>query len=684
MATALAAAMGASDRALLFDVLFAAMGSAVAVLDADGRIVAWNGSAEQVFGYPREQALGQDLFVLLFRPELATSARPLPDEAFTEGGQARSHECKALHRDGSEVPIELTITPAASGAGAARIFLARDLTREKEFVEMFTVSEANFYNVVQRNRSGILVLDAEGVVRFANPVAEQLLARHDEDLWGKELGIPTMDHYVEVNILRDDGSQGMAEMTAAETLWQGQTAYLVMVHDITERKRAEEQVRHLAYHDALTGLPNRVLFHERLAGALRRRRRNRNMVGLLFIDLNGFKEVNDTFGHAAGDLLLQTIGTRLTACLREMDAVARMGGDEFTIILEQIREPEDVERIADKILRVLGETVMLEQVPLSISASIGYAVAPRDGEDAEMLVRRADDAMYAAKTDPGTHIVAYSPDIYRLKPGRAQLERSLRGALFRQEMALHYQPQHRLADGGLVGLEALLRWRHPKLGSIAPAHFIPVLEDTGLILDVGRWVIQRACAQLAEWRAHGLPIVPVAVNVSPRQLADRGFNEIVLGALQEHGLPSSLLRVELAESAVMDDMDSASRALGRLDQAGVALVLDDFGTGYSALGMLRRLPFSGVKIDHSLITAMADNKEDEMLVAGLVAMLHGVNKTVIGEGVETHRQLEKLRACGCDAMQGWLCGPAADVDDTTALLGGPDASRLCEALRRRP
>ena len=657
-----------ADRAQLFDALFRASTTAVAVLDPHGRVIAWNPAAQQVFGHTTVQALGSDLVALLFRPDAERPAALLSDAASTGGGPPAPCECKALRRDGSEVPIELTVEPVAIEVGGFRVVFARDLSREKEFVQMFTVSEANFYNVVQRNRSGILVLDGEGVVRFANPVAEQLLARHGEDLWGKQLGVPSMDHNVEINILRDDGSKGTAEMTAAETLWQGQTAYLVMLHDITERKRAEEQVRHLAYHDALTDLPNRILFHERLAGALRRRRRIRNMVGLLFIDLNGFKEINDTFGHAAGDLLLKTVGQRLSACLRETDSVARMGGDEFTVILEQVHGSEDVERIAEKILRVLGETILLDQVPLNISASIGYAIAPRDGDDVDVLVRRADDAMYAAKTDPGTYIAGFASSIYHLKPGRAQLERALRGALFRQEMALHYQPQHRLVDGALVGLEALLRWTHPKLGRIPPAQFIPVLEDSGLILDVGRWVLQRACVQLAEWRAQGVQVVPVSVNVSARQLAQRTFTDGVLDTLKEHGVPATLLCIELAEAAVMDDMDSAARALGRLAEAGVGLVLDDFGTGYSALGMLRRLPFSGVKIDRSLIAGIALNQEDAMLVEGLVAMLHGVSKTVIGEGVETREQLAKLRRCGCDAAQGWLCGHPLETERVSALL----------------
>jgi diguanylate cyclase (GGDEF)-like protein/PAS domain S-box-containing protein len=659
----------AADRAGLFDAFFAATDVAVAVLDSNMGIVAWNPSAERIFGHTRAEAFGRDLFGLLFRPASAVPGQLLPDSAFGDAGRPAPHVCQALRRDGSDVHVELTLVSAPADAGGLRVVLARDITREKEFAEMFTVSEANFYNVVQRNRSGILVLDADGVVRFANPVAEQLLGREDEDIWGRNFGLPSLDHYVEITVLRADGSQGTAEMTAAETLWQGRTAYLVMLHDITERKQAEEQVRYLAYHDALTGLPNRTLFHERLAGALRRRRRNRNMVGLLFIDLNGFKEVNDTFGHAAGDLLLKTVGTRLAACLREADAVARMGGDEFTVILEQIHAPEDVGRIADKILRVIGETMLLGQVPLSVSASIGSAIAPMDGDDVDVLVRRADDAMYAAKTDPNTHIVAFSSGIYRLRPGRLQLQRALRGALFRQEMALHYQPQHRVSDGALVGLEALLRWTHPKLGSIAPAEFIPVLEDTGLILDVGRWVVQRACDQLADWRSRGLDLPPVAINVSPRQLADRSFVDFVLDALEGREVPPDLLRIELVESAVMDDMDSAARALGQLDQAGVGLVLDDFGTGYSALGMLRQLPFSSVKIDQSLIAGMTISQEEAMLVSGLIAMLHALDKTVVAEGVETEAQLDRLRDWNCDAMQGWLRARPMPADDVAALLG---------------
>jgi EAL domain-containing protein (putative c-di-GMP-specific phosphodiesterase class I) len=234
-----------------------------------------------------------------------------------------------------------------------------------------------------------------------------------------------------------------------------------------------------------------------------------------------------------------------------------------------------------------------------------------------------------------------------------------------------------------VGFEALLRWTHPKLGAVPPAQFMPVLDDSGLILDVGRWVLGQACAQVAAWRAQGFATVPVSVNISPRQLADRGFNEIVLGVLLEHGLPASLLRLELPETAVMDDLDNASRTLSRLDQAGVTLVLDDFGTGYSALGMLRRLPFSDVKIDRSLIAALPDDAEDAMLVSGLIAMLHGMSKTVIGEGVETSAQLEELRGFGCDAVQGRLCGHPMEPEHTAALLGGAAQSDASGPLQCR-
>lgn len=427
------------------------------------------------------------------------------------------------------------------------------------------------------------------------------------------------------------------------------------------------QVRHQAQHDALTGLPNRVLFEDRLRTAVARAARAGHVFGVMFLDLDGFKLINDTLGHDAGDELLAEVARRLQAVLRESDTVARLGGDEFTIIADQLAAPEDASFVAHKLLACLQVPFELRGCTVAVGASIGVSVYPHDGQDAATLQRHADVAMYQVKRGGKSQVQLYSAGMDSAALEQVYLESQLRGALARDEFQLHYQPQFDGASGNIVGFEALLRWTDAKLGAVAPGRFIPIAEDTGLIVEIGAWVLERACAQLSAWRRAGYA-VQLAVNVSPVQLSRNNFVAHVADSLARFGIPPGALELELTERATMGDPEVAHNQLLALRALGVRVSIDDFGAGNSALSNLLGLPIDQIKVDRQFVQGVDTIPEMRKVVGALVALSHALGFGVVAEGVETAAQLEVVRSLGCERTQGYWQGRPIPAAVATALL----------------
>ncbi|MBI1885652.1 MAG: EAL domain-containing protein [Chloroflexi bacterium] len=435
-----------------------------------------------------------------------------------------------------------------------------------------------------------------------------------------------------------------------------------------EQTRAEEQIKYLAYHDPLTGLPNRALLKDRLTVALAQARRKRGMLAVMFVDLDRFKLVNDTVGHAMGDQLLRKFAERLTRVAREGDSLARVGGDEFTVLLPEISVSEDADLVAQRILEASRAPVLLAGHEFSVTASIGIAVYPGHGEDAVALLRNADAAMYRAKEEGRNTFKIFEPVMNARLLARVALEEDLRHALERAEFQLHYQPQVEIQTGTIVGVEALLRWQHPERGSVPPDEFISLAEETGLIIPIGQWVLRTACAQSKAWQNAGLAPMSMAVNLSPRQFQEPGLIRGIARVLQETGLPAQLLELEITESTAMRDVEFTIAMVEELRAMGVRVSIDDFGTGYSSLGYLKRLPVDSVKIDRSFVNDVTADGDDAAIVAAIVGLAQTMNLNTIAEGVETEEQLAFLKNLNCDFVQGFLFSKAVPAETFAKML----------------
>ncbi len=438
--------------------------------------------------------------------------------------------------------------------------------------------------------------------------------------------------------------------------------------------------RSLARYDSLTGLPNRRLHRERLEQALAHARREGSVVAICFLDLDGFKRINDTIGHSRGDQLLIQVAERLVDAVRASDTVARrgaaaeeeqvsrLGGDEFTVLLTRISAPHDAGRVARRILEALRAPFQVEGREVFATASIGIVVSPLDGDTVEALLRNADTAMYAAKKCGRDNYRFYDRSMNADAARNLEIEGRLRRALERDEFSLHYQPLRDAATGALSGAEALLRWDAPELGPVSPAMFIPVAEDTGLIYPIGAWVLRTACAQAQAWQKAGFRPIRMAVNLSGHQIRRPEFIESVQQALEETGLSAEWLELEITESTIMQNDEATDRAFWALDHLGIGLALDDFGTGYSSLSYLRRFPIRRVKIDRSFVAQIPGDADDTAMAAAIVAMAHNLMLSVVAEGVETEEQAQSLRELGCEELQGFLFSPAVPAEEFVRFL----------------
>jgi diguanylate cyclase (GGDEF)-like protein/PAS domain S-box-containing protein len=449
-----------------------------------------------------------------------------------------------------------------------------------------------------------------------------------------------------------------------------------------ERGKAEEQLTRLAQFDSITGLPNRVLFRDRLEQVLEQAKRNDWLVAVMFIDLDRFKVVNDRLGHDYGDRLLAAIGARLTQDLRGGDTVGRLSGDEFAVVLPNLARVDDAGLIAQKMLKALSQPLDLDGNRAYTTASVGIAVFPSDGDDAATLLRNADTAMYRVKARGRNSYQFYMPEMNARALERLELETDLRGALERGEFVLRYQPKVRLRGGRICGFEALLRWQHPRRGLISPEHFISLLEDTGLIIPVGEWVLREVCRQIQAWAGDGLEIQPVSVNLSARQFQQSDLDQTIRRILADHGVPPALLEIEITESLLMQDSEAAAHTLQALKDSGVGVCVDDFGTGYSSLSYLRRFPLDALKIDRSFIDDLAANGDDAAITSAIINLAHSLKLDVVAEGVEAEAQLAFLAKRGCDMAQGYLFSEPIGPRECEPLLRGE--RRLATRGHRAP
>jgi diguanylate cyclase (GGDEF)-like protein/PAS domain S-box-containing protein len=549
-------------------------------------------------------------------------------------------------------------------------------------------SDARFRALVQNSADIITIHDANGITTFEAPSASRVLGRppgalighspfesiHPRDrarvrkafdivVHGKAQPVPIEFRYRHAN-----GSWIWLEAVGNNLLDYPHVRGVVLTsRDITRRKAAERRIEHLAHHDFLTDLPNRSLLRDRLNVALAQARRDGRLVGVLFIDLDRIKVINDTLGHEAGDQLLREAAVRLSAGVREGDTVARLGGDEFMIVLPGLTDTRGAGAAARKILDGLARPIELRGQEVFISASIGVSLFPTDAGDAEALIRTADAAMYSAKRLGGDNYRFYTADLNVQVQERLAIEQGLRVAEQRDELRLLYQPKIDLASGKIIGVEALLRWQHPTLGRVAPDRFIPIAEETGLIVPIGEWVLRTACAQVRAWRDNGIEL-PIAVNLSACQFRQRNLAQTIHRILSDAAVPPQFIEIEITESDVMENAESAIATLDELKARGISISIDDFGTGYSSLSYLKRFPLDVLKIDRSFVRDIAVDSDDAAIVEAIIALARSLEIKVVAEGVETKDQMEFLGRAGCNFAQGYLFSPPVEAGQLAALL----------------
>jgi len=583
---------------------------------------------------------------------------------------------------------------SAYGAGKGCFVATFDnITERKQVEETLLFKTALLEAQAETTIDGILAVDESDHIVLANKqfglnfgMPDELLSTRDDLIVRKYVTdqVEDPDAFVQrvkyLNSHRDEKSRDelrfkngktfdrySAPLVDAKGRYRGRIWYF---RDITDRKLAEEQVQFLAYYDALTRLPNRTLLKDRLSQALASARRRKDKIALLFLDLDRFKDINDSLGHSVGDLLLQDVAARLKRFAREQDTVARLGGDEFLIVLTAVKDSRDAAVAAERLMDVMTSEFVIQGHTLSVSGSLGISMFPEHGADGETLIKNADAAMYCAKTSGRNNLRFFTEDMNAQVGERLTLENSLRLALERNELSLVYQPQMDIATGKITGLEALLSWKHPELGLVPPDKFIRTAENSGLILPIGEWVLRTACSQARKWQDEGLPAVTVAVNVSAVQFRQEGFCKLIRRLLHETGLAPQYLELELTESLLLSNADVTLSVLQGLKAMGLKLAIDDFGTGYSSFSYLRQFQVNKLKIDRSFIRDVATNANDAAITAAIISMTKSLNLKVIAEGVEDEAQMSFLRAHQCDEIQGYYFSRPLTVDKVADKLHG--------------
>ncbi len=517
-------------------------------------------------------------------------------------------------------------------------------------------SETRLRTILDNVPDGVLSIDNDSRILSCNPAACKLFGLPADALVSR-LFIDLLDisegESPEIAGIRADGSRFPAETTFSDR-YDAANTRIIIVRDITERKNSEARLVQLANYDPLTGLPNRTLMRDRLMHAIQRARRNHTMIGLIFLDLDRFKNINDTLGHQLGDALLKQIAERLIRTVRDSDTVARLGGDEFTIIIENVVDIDKLSEIATHLLENVSAAMQLEGRVVSVSTSMGITLYPMDGEDSDRLIKNADTAMYRAKELGRNNYQYFTEEMNAKAMERLELEHALRLALQNNEFILYYQPRMNIKSNTLVGVEALIRWQHPQLGMIPPGQFISIMEDTAMIIPMGEWVLRTACTQLKHWQDAGFSAIQMAVNVSARQFQDKGLVNNVRRIIEETGVSPFLIELEITESLLMDNQDTALPMLNEFHAMGISIAIDDFGTGYSSLSYLLKFPIDIIKIDRSFIAGIPDDKDACAITTAIIALSKSMQLKVTAEGIATQVQEDFMRSHDCDEGQGYL------------------------------
>jgi diguanylate cyclase (GGDEF)-like protein/PAS domain S-box-containing protein len=668
-----------------------ATGDPIIATDLKGVVISWNPAAEQVYGYKSEEIIGRSAS-LIIPPERASEFENL--ERVKRGEQMVEFETVRRRKDGRLLDVSVKISPLkdANGRMIAVIGIHSDISAAKRSEQALRASEARYRQIVESAFEGIWHIDARDKTTFVNRRMADMLGYTIEELMGRPVTdfmdtdarkqfAANMERRHEgflphdVRFRRKDGVTVITSLEASPSYDEAgsYTGSLAMITDITARSQAEEALRHQTLHDALTGLPNRLLLAERVSQMLQSTRAGRRPASLLMLDIDHFKEVNETFGHQAGDGLLRQVGPRLQQQLGEADMLARLGGDEFAVLLPDA-DRAMATTVAAKLLETLDRPFEIEGQLFDVAASIGVASFPLDGDSVEALLRRAEIALFVAKRSRGV-FVSYAPEYEKHGASRLTMMAELRVALQQEQLLLHFQPLVSLRDRSVLGVEALVRWKHPERGMVPPGDFIPFAEKTRLIQPLTRWVLNTALRQCRAWYEAGQKI-PVAVNIAMRDLLDPHFPDQIGTLLREANVEPSWLRLEITEGVIMTEPERAIETLGRLRKLGVRLAVDDFGTGYSSLAYLHRLPVDEIKIDKSFVSKMAGATSRANIVRASVDLGHSLRLESVAEGVEDARTWDLLAALGCDTAQGYFMSrpiPPEEVPSWLRHWEGADA-----------
>jgi len=657
------------------------------LLSAHGRIVRWNRYFIEAAGYREEEIPSLhllDLFAEKDREALTIAMR----RVFDDGADA-TIEANLLSRPGLETPYVFSARPMRDGTETLLIGLGRDISERRRAETQMHQARERYDLALQGSNLALWDWDLitgtayfnEGWGLLTGMPSDESVARGEEVLsWchpdDRELFRAAMESAVR-GATSDFEAEYRVSNAAGEWIWiasrgkvtqrnyQGRAVRMTGTSsDITKRKQAEERVEFLATRDPLTGLPNRMLLNDRLEQGIASAARNRKRLAFMFIDLDRFKTINDSLGHQVGDELLKQVATRLAACVRATDTVARLGGDEFAVILEDLRDDDSVRHVAENMIASLASPIFSGNLQLNTSCSIGIGLYPGDGRDSTALLKNADVAMYHAKEKGRNNFQFFSADMNAKVIEKLSIENYLRQALRREELLLHYQPRVSFSTGKMVGVEALIRWQHPRRGLVPPEKFIPIAEDAGLIMPIGEWVLETACRQVKAWQKQGAPELKVSVNLSMGQTRDGdGLIRCIDQVLARSGLNARFLELELTESMLMQNIEEKVVLLGRLGERGISLSIDDFGTGYSSLYYLKRLPVDSVKIDGSFVRDIVVDPNDEVIIRAIVAMSHSMRLKVVAEAVENDAQFTSLKALGCDEYQGFHFSPGVAAEE---------------------
>jgi diguanylate cyclase (GGDEF)-like protein/PAS domain S-box-containing protein len=672
-----------------------AASNSILITDLNGNIVWSNPAFSKSSGYSADEVLGKNQ-ALLSSGEQDTELYAQMWATISSGETWQGEILNRRKNDGLYTE-EVTVTPVSSQSGEITNFVAikQDITARKLAEQALSEAEEKYRTIFEDAVIGIFQIDPAGRPVSINRALAQMHGYDSPDEFLAEVSDVTRQIFVEPNRLfsltREVQKNGIVQGAELEIYRRDRTKRWVIanmraerdsggnivlyegtVEDITERKVAEERVQFLAYYDALTGLPNRTLLEDRIAIALAGARRREERVAFLFLDLDRFKIVNDTLGHSVGDILLQEVAERLKKWVREQDTFARVGGDEFVIMLPGIESALDVSAAAERLVGLICAGFSIQGHSLNVTCSVGISMFPENGKDGETLVKHADAAMYCAKQKGPNNIEFFTENLNVQMVERLRLESGLRQAIERNEFSLVYQPQMDIATGGIVGVEALLRWQHSELGLVPPDKFISIAENSGLIVPIGEWVLRTACAQARKWQDEGLPAVPIAVNVSAVQFRQDGFRDLIKNVLRETGLAPQYLELELTESLLLTNADVMFSVLRELNEMGLKLAIDDFGTGYSSLSYLKQFPVKKLKIDGSFIRNVALNPSDAAITTAIIGMAKSLGLKVIAEGVENEAQMSFLREHLCDEIQGYYFSrPLTATELVDKLLCAP-------------